>query len=136
SVNGFRAVSVLHLPEQRLLGTLQFRRVITARKHAAVDVGGHGDRGMTEELLYRLERQLPTAIDLPAEAPGGEEMPQAVQSRVLGRAVPLCHAGRDLDRPPCPGNDVRMVQDGALGVREYEIELLLLRRPFRALELP
>jgi hypothetical protein len=50
----------------------------------AVDIQGHCDRGMTEPLLDDFDRQLKASINLPIDAPSGEEMAEGMQARILG----------------------------------------------------
>ena len=56
---------------------------ITPRKPAGVE---HGDRGMPEQVLHLLWRQLTTAARLRIDAPRRKEIPESVRG-VFGLAV-------------------------------------------------
>jgi hypothetical protein len=57
------------LAYERPLGCRKLGTVILARKQVAVDVRGHGDRGVPESMLHHLERQPQAAVLAPVDAP-------------------------------------------------------------------
>ena len=91
----------------------------------AVAVCRHLHRGVTEPGLHHLERQFEPAIDPPVDAPGGIEMPQAVQAGVFRLARCCDDAGGNLRRMEAAIDDVGMAFDTAAAVGEDEPELAL-----------
>ena len=83
------------------------------------------DRGVTEAGRHQLEREFEAAVLLSVDAPGGMEVAQVVEPRILCLAGCGDDTGGDPDRSQPALDDVGVIQNAAVLVGEDQIELTL-----------